>query len=68
MEALAERLQTGFQCRFMNPSSDPSVPFGHSPRPADGRSIREVFARLVEPDSWIALYDVQTEPLYRDFV
>ncbi len=68
LEALAERLQAGFQCRFMAPSTDPAVPFEHAPRPADGRTIREVFARLDEPGSWIALYDVQTEPAYRDFV
>lgn len=68
LEGLAERLYPQGQCRFLRPGSTLSSEFSHKPKSADGRSLADVFRRIDEPGSWIALYDIQVDPLYRAFL
>lgn len=66
---LARRLAPSAQCRFIDPASrTQSDRFHHTPAPPDGRGIDEVFARIEEPGSWVALYNVETDPAYRAFL
>jgi hypothetical protein len=63
---LAKTLMPLGQCRFMNAGATQSSALDdvlHNASP-DGRSIDEVFARLDEPGSWIAMYNVEAEPRY----
>jgi hypothetical protein len=64
LELLANRLLPTEQCRFIKPGATFKMGFKHDSHPADGKSIREVFERIHEPKSWIALYNVETDPLY----
>jgi hypothetical protein len=43
-------------------------PFLHDSKTHDGRDVDEVFARINEPGSWIALYNVETVPRYKAFL
>jgi len=65
LEALAEELVPFKQCRFMRPGATQASAFAHDSQHPDGRSIAEVFRRIEEPGSWIALYDVEVIPRYR---
>lgn len=64
LEALANRLMPTQQCRFIKPGATFAAGFDHDGKPTDGRDLRDVFARIHEPKSWIALYNVETDPLY----
>lgn len=68
LEALAVSLMPTRQCRFIVPGSTDASKFDHKDTPADGRSVEEVFRRLEEPGSWVALYNVQTDPEYQRFL
>ncbi len=68
LEQLAHSLMATGQCRFIVPGSTDASKFDHHSGPADGRSIADVFQRIQEPGSWIALYNVQTDPVYGRFV
>lgn len=61
---LAHDLMPSRQCRFIRPGSTQISEFFHTPKTPDGLGIDEVFARIEEPGSWVALYNVQTDPLY----
>ncbi len=65
---LAQSLMATKQCRFIVPGATDSSKFDHKDKPADGRSVEEVFRRMHEPGSWVALYNVQTDPVYSRFV
>ena len=65
---LANALASTGQCRFMEPGGTQAAPFTHESRHPDGREIDEVFDRIEEPGSWIALYNVQTHPIYKAFL
>jgi hypothetical protein len=65
LEALAQRLMPSGQCRFLKPGTKPGSAFSHEPVHPKGWPIEEVFRRLEEPGSWIALYDVETDPTYQ---
>jgi hypothetical protein len=65
---LAEQLMPTQQCRFVKPGGTQSSRFDHDPTTHDGRQIDEVFRRIEEPGSWIALYNVETNPTYRGFL
>ena len=65
---LARSLMATKQCRFIVPGSTDASKFDHKSAPPDGRSIEDVFARLHEPGSWVALYNVQTDPVYGQFL
>lgn len=64
LEKLANRLMPTGQCRFIKPGATFAQGFHHNDKPDDGRDIAQVFARLEEPKSWIALYNVESDPQY----
>jgi len=68
LERLAHALKASNQCRFLTAGVTDASRFVHRRNPADGRDLDEVFRHLHEPGSWIALYDVQTDPAYGRFV
>ncbi|MBL8289995.1 MAG: cupin-like domain-containing protein [Rubrivivax sp.] len=65
---LAKELYPTRQCRFIAPGTRQTSSFTHGDKDNYGRSIDEVFARIEEPGSWIALYNVETQPAYRAFL
>jgi hypothetical protein len=65
---LAHRLMPTGQCRFVTPGITQSSEFLHESKTHDGRSLDEVFRRIEEPGSWIAMYNVEKDPLYRAFL
>lgn len=65
---LAKDLASTRQCRFIKPGSGQASEFHHDPQDPRGRSIDEVFRRIEEPGSWVALYNVETHPVYKAFL
>jgi hypothetical protein len=65
---LAKDLVATKQCRFIVPGTKQDSDFQHKAEEPSGRSIDEVFRRIQEPGSWIALYNVETHPVYRGFL
>jgi hypothetical protein len=65
---LAREMVPAGLCRFIVPGSTQSSEFFHQPTCFDGRDVDEVFRRIEEPGSWIALYNVETVPRYRAFL
>jgi mannose-6-phosphate isomerase-like protein (cupin superfamily) len=65
---LAKELFKTKQCRFILPGATQASAFDHKPQAPDGRNIDEVFQRIEEPGSWIALYNVETDPAYAGFL
>jgi hypothetical protein len=65
---LAKNLFPTKQCRFIAPGTRVSSDFNHADASYDGRTIDEVFRRIEEPGSWLALYNVETDPTYRGFL
>jgi hypothetical protein len=65
---LAKSLQATNQCRFIKPGATQKSVFHHNPASHDGRDIDEVFARITDPGSWIALYHIETDPEYAVFL
>jgi hypothetical protein len=65
---LAHALLPTQQCRFIVPGSEVDSKFDHRPQRHDGRNLDEFFSRIEEPGSWIALYNVQTNPAYAEFL
>ncbi len=71
LSALAELAQVLYKtqkCRFLKPGATQASEFVHESQSHDGRDIEEVFRRIEEPGSWIALYDVETHPPYAGFL
>ena len=65
---LARDLAATKQCRFITPDTEQASAFAHNADAHDGRTIDEVFRRIEEPGSWVALYNVETHPVYREFL
>jgi hypothetical protein len=65
---LAKSLIATKQCRFIKPGITASSSFQHEDASPDGRTIDEVFRRIEEKDSWVALYNIQTDPVYKRFL
>lgn len=65
---LAKDLYKTNQCRFITPGSTQASPFFHEGKDPTGRAIEDIFARIEEPGSWVALYNVETHPVYRGFL
>jgi hypothetical protein len=61
---LAKSLFATDQCRFVEPGTKQDSEFFHKSRPVDGRDIDGVFARISEPGSWVALYNIETDAEY----
>lgn len=68
LRELAQRLLLTRQCRFIRPGATQTSEFWHSAEHPDGLALDEVFERIEQPGSWIALYDVQTDPRYAAFL
>jgi hypothetical protein len=68
LATLAKDLFPKGQCRFIKPGSTQASAFDHAARDPDGRDIAEVFDRIEEPGSWVALYNVEKHPAYRPFL
>jgi hypothetical protein len=68
LSELAESLALTAQCRFIAPGTTESAPFDHKGVSPDGRSVKEIFATIDQPGSWIALYNVQTDSAYAGFL
>ena len=65
---LAKSLFETEQCRFLLPGSTIKSSFHHESKSPDGRDIDTVFADIERPGSWVALYNVQTNSLYRQLL
>ena len=65
---LAKSLFATDQCRFIEPGTRQDSKFFHNSRPVDGRDIDGVFARISDPGSWVALYNIETDPEYSRFL
>ena len=68
LEELAKSLMATKQCRFIKPGITASSSFDHGDSSHDGRTIGEVFRHIEEKDSWVALYNIQTDPAYNRFL
>jgi hypothetical protein len=68
LEELAKSLMATKQCRFIKPGITAASSFDHGDSSHDGRTIGEVFRRIEEKDSWVALYNIQTDPVYCQFL
>ena len=68
LEKLANKLMPIGGCRFIKPGTTLKSGFEHDGAPPDGREISEVFRRLDETGSWIALYNIERDPAYAKFV
>jgi hypothetical protein len=65
LKQLALELDPLHQCRFVRPGLTQGSGFAHSHQHPDGWSVEEVFRRIEEPGSWVALYNVEAIPRYR---
>jgi hypothetical protein len=65
---LARSLSATKQCRFIKPGSGQASPFDRGDSDPQGRAVDEVFAPIETPGSWIAFYNVETDPAYRAFL
>ena len=65
LEVLAKELVPLKQCRFVRPGLTQASAFAHASEHPDGRSIEDVFRRIEEPGSWIALYNIEVIPRYQ---
>ncbi len=65
---LAKSLMPKGQCRFIAPGTSQTSPFQHKADSPDEHGIEEVFRRIEEPGSWVALYHVETDPAYDRFL
>ncbi|WP_145999249.1 cupin [Oceanicoccus sp. KOV_DT_Chl] len=65
IEGLAEHLMKKGLCKFIHPDTAIDSAFNHQQTPVDGRSLSEVFRRIEEPGSWIALYQIEEHPSYK---
>jgi len=65
---LAKALSATKQCRFITPGADQATPFHHDGEDHQGRTIDEIFRRIEEPGSWVALYNVESHPVYKGFL
>ena len=67
---LARELMASGQCRFMIRGASETSAFESvlKARSPDRREVDEVFRHIEEPGSWVALYNVETNPSYRAFL
>ena len=68
LQSLAEYLMPLEQCRFVAPDLQQDSVFFHYGKATDGRDLDEFFRRIEEPESWLALYNVEAHPDYQAFV
>ena len=66
LRELAKRLdsaKTG-KVKFIDPNAEAGSDFILGTQPPQGRSIDDIFDNLHEPGSWIAIYEVRSDPEY----
>lgn len=68
LNGLARNLMKIDKCRFVRPGTAADSDFVTAGESPDGRGIDEIFARMEEPGSWIALYNVENDPQYAQFL
>jgi len=68
LEILAKEIMPMDGCRFIRPGTKQGSEFLHDPASPDGRTVEEVFRRIEEPGSWIALYNIERVPRYLAFL
>jgi hypothetical protein len=68
LAALAHEMMPLKSCRFVKPDIREDSAFFHREEHPEGRQIDEVFARIEEPGSWLALYNIEQIPRYRGFL
>ncbi len=68
LRALAHRLAVTEQCRFIAPEATQASEFDHHAAPTDGRDLDDVFDQIDQPGAWIALYNIETDPQYQEFL
>ncbi len=68
LQQLANFLMERNQCRFVAPDIQQNSAFTHHAAAPDGSSLAEVFERIHEPRSWVALYNVEAKPEYQAFL
>ncbi len=65
---LARELQPLSGCRFLDPTATATSKFDHQSVSHQGIGIDEVFRRIEEPGSWVALYNIENIPRYRELL
>jgi hypothetical protein len=65
LAALAKDLVPFGKCRFTRPGITQASSFTHDSQHPDGRSVEEVFQRIEEPGSWVALYNIEVIARYQ---
>ncbi len=65
LQELAKELLPLSGCRFLAPDSNSGSRFDHQPSSHKGLAIHDVFQRIDEPGSWVALYNIENIPRYR---
>lgn len=65
LERLATELLPLQQCRFAVPGMTYGSDFAHNDQHPEGFGVEEVFSRLEEPGSAIALFNIETIPRYK---
>lgn len=68
LRQLANRLYPKGQCRFVRPGITQASAISHAPFSPDGRSVDEIFDDIRKPGSWVALYNVEKDARYREFL
>ncbi|RZL86975.1 MAG: cupin [Variovorax sp.] len=62
---LAKELVPFDKCRFTRPGITQASSFTHDSKHPDGRSVDEVFQRIEESGSWVALYNIEVIERYK---
>ncbi len=65
LERLADELLPLQQCRFALPGMTYGSDFAHNAQHPEGLAVQEVFSRIEEPGSAIALFNIESIPRYK---
>lgn len=68
IEKLAESLMEHGKCRFAGAKLALDSKFHHVGEHPEGKTLQQVFAELESPESWVALYNIETNPDYKKFL
>lgn len=68
LRQLAHNLYAIDKCRFVPATTTKSSAFTTAGKSLDGRDIDEIFDTMEVSGSWIALYNIENDPLYQGFL
>lgn len=70
LRALANRLYDAGtdKVKFIDPGAHHGSAFHLATESHDGRTVDQVFDSLSHPGTWIAIYEAETDPIYRDLI